>query len=179
MKTVADQFVETLAAIGVQRIYGIADDRFYALAESLWRQGDREWVHLGHEAVAAFAADADQRACGLCWKLRLRQSQSHQQGLPRLGRPCARYRRAYLVGARPRQWKCPVPPPPSLRLTGQGGRHCGGQGSETGPRPIRVTTRSLRLKGPTGGSRNSQTPSLQRAKVGRPPPNLKRLNNHS
>jgi pyruvate dehydrogenase (quinone) len=39
MKTVADQFAETLAAAGVERIYGIVGHSLHGLADSLRRQG--------------------------------------------------------------------------------------------------------------------------------------------
>jgi pyruvate dehydrogenase (quinone) len=58
-KTVADQFVETLAAAGVKRIYGIVGDSLNGLTDSLLRQGEIEWVHVRHEEVAAFAAGAE------------------------------------------------------------------------------------------------------------------------
>src|ERR1700692_5139435 len=56
MKTVADQFAETLAAAGVKRIYGVVGDSLNGLTDSLRRQGKIEWVHVRHEEVAAFAA---------------------------------------------------------------------------------------------------------------------------
>jgi len=59
MKTVADQFAETLAAAGVKRIYGIVGDSLNGLTDSIRRQGEIEWVHVRHEEVAAFAAGAE------------------------------------------------------------------------------------------------------------------------
>src|SRR6201992_2745252 len=58
-KTVADQFAETLAAVGVKRIYGIVGDSLNGLTDSIRRQGKIEWVHVRHEEVAAFAAGAE------------------------------------------------------------------------------------------------------------------------
>ena len=58
-KTVADQFVEILAAAGVKRIYGIVGDSLNGLTDSLRRQGKIEWLHVRHEEVAAFAAGAE------------------------------------------------------------------------------------------------------------------------
>ena len=55
-KTVADQFMEILAAAGVKRIYGVVGDSLNGLTDSLRRQGKIEWVHVRHEEVAAFAA---------------------------------------------------------------------------------------------------------------------------
>ncbi|MGO8920228.1 MAG: thiamine pyrophosphate-binding protein [Stellaceae bacterium] len=55
MKTVADQFAETLAAAGVKRVYGIVGDSLNGLTDALRRQGKIDWVHVRHEEVAAFA----------------------------------------------------------------------------------------------------------------------------
>jgi pyruvate dehydrogenase (quinone) len=43
MKTVADQFAETLAAAGVKRIYGIVGDSLNGFTDALRRQGKIEW----------------------------------------------------------------------------------------------------------------------------------------
>src|SRR6202171_6223250 len=64
MKTVADQFVEVLAAAGVKRIYGIVGDSLNGLTDSLRRQGEIEWMHVRHEEVAAFAAGAEAHLTG-------------------------------------------------------------------------------------------------------------------
>ena len=64
MKTVADQFAETLAAAGVKRIYGIVGDSLNGLTDSVRRQGKIEWVHVRHEEVAAFAAGAEAHLTG-------------------------------------------------------------------------------------------------------------------
>ena len=64
MRTVADQFAETLAAAGVQRIYGIVGDSLNGLTDALMRQGKIEWVHVRHEEVAAFAAGAEAHLTG-------------------------------------------------------------------------------------------------------------------
>jgi pyruvate dehydrogenase (quinone) len=63
-KTVADQFVEILAAVGVKRIYGIVGDSLNGLTDSLRRQGKIEWLHVRHEEVAAFAAGAEAHLTG-------------------------------------------------------------------------------------------------------------------
>ena len=55
-KTVAEQFVEVLAAAGVKRIYGIVGDSLNGLTDAIRRQGKIEWIHVRHEEVAAFAA---------------------------------------------------------------------------------------------------------------------------
>jgi pyruvate dehydrogenase (quinone) len=64
MKTVADQFAETLAAAGIKRIYGIVGDSLNGLTDSIRRQGKIEWVHVRHEEVAAFAAGAEAELTG-------------------------------------------------------------------------------------------------------------------
>src|ERR1700747_3276029 len=64
MKTVADQFAETLAACGVKRIYGIVGDSLNGLTDALRRQGKIAWAHVRHEEVAAFAAGAEAHLTG-------------------------------------------------------------------------------------------------------------------
>src|SRR5262249_34448129 len=63
-KTVADQFVATLAAAGVKRVYGVVGDSLNALTDAMRRQGKIEWVHVRHEEVAAFAAGAEAHLTG-------------------------------------------------------------------------------------------------------------------
>ena len=64
MKTVADQFAETLAAAGVKRIYGIVGDSLNGITDAIRRQGKIEWIHVRHEEVAAFAAGAEAHLTG-------------------------------------------------------------------------------------------------------------------
>src|SRR6476620_3426589 len=64
MKTVADQFAETLVAAGVKRIYGIVGDSLNGLTDAIRRQGKIEWLHVRHEEVAAFAAGAEAHLSG-------------------------------------------------------------------------------------------------------------------
>ncbi len=64
MKTVADQFAETLAVAGVKRIYGVVGDSLNGLTDAIRRQGKIEWVHVRHEEVAAFAAGAEAHLTG-------------------------------------------------------------------------------------------------------------------
>ena len=64
VRTVADQFAETLAAAGVKRIYGIVGDSLNGLTDSIRRQGKIEWIHVRHEEVAAFAAGAEAHLTG-------------------------------------------------------------------------------------------------------------------
>ncbi len=62
--TVADQFVDTLAAAGVKRIYGIVGDSLNGLTDAIRRHGGIEWIHVRHEEVAAFAAGAEAQLTG-------------------------------------------------------------------------------------------------------------------
>jgi pyruvate dehydrogenase (quinone) len=63
-KTVAEQFVEILAAAGVKRIYGIVGDSLNGLTDAIRRHGKIEWIHVRHEEVAAFAAGAEAHLTG-------------------------------------------------------------------------------------------------------------------
>lgn len=58
-QTVAAQFIDTLAAAGVRRIYGIVGDSLNALTDAVRANGGIEWLHVRHEEVAAFAAGAE------------------------------------------------------------------------------------------------------------------------
>ena len=64
VKSVADQFVTTLAAAGVKRIYGIVGDSLNGLTDAVRRHGKIEWLHIRHEEVAAFAAGAEAHLTG-------------------------------------------------------------------------------------------------------------------
>jgi len=63
-KTVADQFVEVLAAAGVKRAYGIVGDSLNGITDAIRRHGKIEWVHVRVEEVAAFAAGAEAHLTG-------------------------------------------------------------------------------------------------------------------
>src|SRR6202022_1189410 len=63
-KTVADQFAETLEAVGVKRVYGIVGDSLNGLTDAFRRQRKIEWVHVRHEETAAFAAGAEAHLTG-------------------------------------------------------------------------------------------------------------------
>jgi pyruvate dehydrogenase (quinone) len=63
-RVVADQMVETLAAAGVERIYGIVGDSLNGFTDALRRHGAIRWLHVRHEEVAAFAAGADAHVTG-------------------------------------------------------------------------------------------------------------------
>ncbi len=62
--TVADRMVETLAAAGVERIYGLVGDSLNGFTDSLRKQSKIRWLHVRHEEVAAFAAGADAHLTG-------------------------------------------------------------------------------------------------------------------
>jgi pyruvate dehydrogenase (quinone) len=64
MPTVADQFVETLAAAGVKRVYGIVGDSLNGITDAIRRHGKIDWIHVRHEEVAAFAAGAEAHLTG-------------------------------------------------------------------------------------------------------------------
>ncbi|MGY8684589.1 ubiquinone-dependent pyruvate dehydrogenase [Bradyrhizobium sp. UFLA05-153] len=63
-QTVAYQFANTLAEVGVRRIYGIVGDSLNGLTDAIRRQGRIEWIHVRHEEVAAFAAGAEAHLTG-------------------------------------------------------------------------------------------------------------------
>lgn len=62
--TVAQQFIETLAAAGVKRIYGVVGDSLNGITDALRAHGGIEWVHVRHEEAGAFAAAADAHLTG-------------------------------------------------------------------------------------------------------------------
>ena len=62
--TIADFLAKTLAAAGVERIWGVTGDSLNGLAYSLDQLGSIRWMHTRHEEVAAFAAGADAAATG-------------------------------------------------------------------------------------------------------------------
>jgi pyruvate dehydrogenase (quinone) len=61
---VADLVVDTLAAAGVRRIYGVAGDSLNAITDAIRRREGVQWVHVRHEEAAAFAAGADAHVTG-------------------------------------------------------------------------------------------------------------------
>ena len=62
-RTVADVMVETLAAAGAKRCYGVPGDTLNYFTDSIRRSSIR-WVHVRHEEVGAFAAGADAMLTG-------------------------------------------------------------------------------------------------------------------
>jgi len=59
MPTAAQHIVETLAASGVSRVYGIAGDSLNGFTDALRTRDDITWVSTRHEEAAAFAASAE------------------------------------------------------------------------------------------------------------------------
>lgn len=63
-KTVGDVVIDTLADVGVRRIYGVVGDSLNGITEPLRRKGSIQLVHTRHEEVAAFAAGAEAQLTG-------------------------------------------------------------------------------------------------------------------
>jgi pyruvate dehydrogenase (quinone) len=63
-KKVADVLIETLAAAGVDRIYGLPGDSLNGITDSIRKQKKIQWIHVRHEETAAFAAGADAHLTG-------------------------------------------------------------------------------------------------------------------
>lgn len=59
----AEQFVDTLVAQGVERIYGLVGDSLNPIVDAV-RRSSIEWVHVRNEEAAAFAAEADSLTTG-------------------------------------------------------------------------------------------------------------------
>jgi|SRR5882672_4130064 len=63
-KKVADLLVDTLAAAGVERVYGVAGDSLNGITGAIRRQKQIRWIHVRHEETAAFAAGAEAHLTG-------------------------------------------------------------------------------------------------------------------
>jgi len=63
-RTIADHLAQSLAAAGVERIWGVTGDSLNGLSDSLNRMDSIRWMHTRHEEVAAFAAGAEAAATG-------------------------------------------------------------------------------------------------------------------
>src|ERR1700722_5308530 len=63
-RSVADQFVQTLVAAGVKRVFGIVGDSLNGITDAIRRDGTIEWMHVRHEEAAAFAAGAESHLTG-------------------------------------------------------------------------------------------------------------------
>src|ERR1700678_3158775 len=64
IKKVADQVAEILAAVGVERIYGVVGDSLNGITDSLRREEKIGWVHMRNEEAGAFAAGAEAHLTG-------------------------------------------------------------------------------------------------------------------
>ena len=60
----ASYLVQTLAAAGVRRIFGVVGDSLNGITEAIRRQSTIDWVHVRHEEVAAFAASGEAQLTG-------------------------------------------------------------------------------------------------------------------
>ena len=63
-KKVAELLVETLAAAGVERVYGVSGDSLNGITDAIRTQNKIQWVHVRHEETAAFAAGAEAHLTG-------------------------------------------------------------------------------------------------------------------
>lgn len=63
-QTIAEYMAKTLAAAGVERIWGVTGDSLNGLSASLHNLGSVRWMHTRHEEVAAFAAGAEAASTG-------------------------------------------------------------------------------------------------------------------
>ena len=63
-KMVSELFVQTLAAAGVRRVYGVSGDSLNGITDSIRKQKQIQWIHMRHEEAAAFAAGAEAHLTG-------------------------------------------------------------------------------------------------------------------
>src|SRR6202789_3820015 len=63
-QTVAELLVQTLAAAGVERVYGVSGDSLNGITDSIRKQKQIQWIHRRHEEAAAFAAGAEAHLTG-------------------------------------------------------------------------------------------------------------------
>lgn len=63
-KIVADIFVDTLAELGVKRVYGIVGDSLNGITNAISNKKNMDWISVRHEEAAAFAAGADAQLTG-------------------------------------------------------------------------------------------------------------------
>lgn len=64
MTTISRLIVETLAAAGVERIWGVTGDSLNSFGDALHRNGKIAFMHVRHEEAGAFAAGADAAVTG-------------------------------------------------------------------------------------------------------------------
>jgi pyruvate dehydrogenase (quinone) len=63
-KSAAAIIVETLAAAGVKRVFGVVGDSLNGILEEIGKRKDIEWVMVRHEETGAFAAGAEAHLTG-------------------------------------------------------------------------------------------------------------------
>lgn len=63
MANVAEHFISTFEANGIDRIWGIAGDSLNGFTDAM-RNSDVEWMHVRHEEAGAFAAAAEAEMTG-------------------------------------------------------------------------------------------------------------------
>ncbi|WP_138443965.1 ubiquinone-dependent pyruvate dehydrogenase [Sinomonas susongensis] len=64
MTTIAQNIVDTLAANGIRRVYGLPGDSLNGFTDALRGTPSIEWVHVRHEEAGAFAAAAEAALTG-------------------------------------------------------------------------------------------------------------------
>src|SRR5580698_2403172 len=62
--TIAEYLAQSLAQVGVKRIFGVVGDSLNGFTDALRRLKSIEWVHMRHEEGAAFAAGAEAHLTG-------------------------------------------------------------------------------------------------------------------
>ena len=61
---IAHILVDTLASIGVERIYGVPGDSLNGITDAIRTNKSVSWVHMRNEEAAAFAAGAEAHLTG-------------------------------------------------------------------------------------------------------------------
>src|SRR5271163_4604068 len=61
---IADIIVETLAGVGVKRIYGVPGDSLNGITDAIRTHKSVTWIHTRNEEAAAFAAGAEAHLTG-------------------------------------------------------------------------------------------------------------------
>jgi pyruvate dehydrogenase (quinone) len=64
MTTIAKNIVDTLAANGIRRVYGLPGDSLNGFTDALRETPSIEWIHVRHEEAGAFAAAAEAALTG-------------------------------------------------------------------------------------------------------------------
>ena len=63
-KNLAELLVDTLVAVGVKRVYGLAADSLKGITDAIRTDERIKWIHVRHEETAAFAAGAEAHLTG-------------------------------------------------------------------------------------------------------------------